>query len=102
VAELPWKWIKLLKVAPGESSTIRRGQTKLALTLQVHGTTTGKAFKSACNKCATKVSSAPPNFSLFDFAAKDGLVGITGGTARVAFRFRCLPYHHGTTDREYR
>lgn len=101
-AELLCAYIKLLGVATEEHSGVPRKQAKLALTLEVHGATTGTAFVSACQKCSTKVSSAPMGSSLFDFAAKGGLVGITGGIAQVAFRFRCMPYHHGTTDREYR
>jgi hypothetical protein len=85
-----------------QDSVIYLRQPGLILGLEVHGATTGTAFVSACHKCSTKDPSALPNWSLFDFAAKGGLVGITGGMARVAFRFRCLPFHHGTTDREYR
>lgn len=98
-AEPSWPYIRLLGVATEEHSS---RQAKLALALEVHGGTTGTAFVEACHKCSTKVPSASPSSSLFDFAAKGGLVGIAGGIARVAFRFRCLPFHHGTTDREYR
>ena len=81
---------------------MRRGEARLYLTLEVHGATTGTHFVSACRKCSTRASSGSPNSSLLDFAAKDGLVGITGGTAKVAFRFRCLPYHQRPADTEYR
>ena len=97
-----WTYIKLLGVAIEEHSGIPLRQSELALGLEVHGATTGTAFVSACHRCSTKVPSTSPSSSLFDFAAKGGLVGITDGIARVAFRFRCMPYHHGSTDREYR
>ena len=101
-AESLWTCIKLLGVTTEEHPGIPLRQAKLALALEVHGATTGTAFVSACHRCSTKVSPASPSSSLFDFTAKGGLVGIAGGIARVAFRFRCMPYHHGTTDREYR
>ena len=101
-AESLWTHIKLFGVATEEHFGIPLRQTKLALALEVHGATTGTAFVSACHRCSTRVPSASPSSSLFDFAANGGLIGITGGIARVAFRFRCMPYHHGTTDREYR
>jgi len=106
-AKLLGPHIRVLGIATEEltssqDSGIHLSQPGLILGLEVHGATTGTAFKSACHKCSTKVPSAPPNSSMFDFAAKGGLVGITGGMARVVFRFRCLPFHHRTTDREYR
>ena len=101
-AETSWPYIRLLGVATEEHSGISLGRAKLAVALEVHGATTGTAFASACHKCSTKVSSAPPNPSLFAFTATGGLVEITNGTAQVAFRFRCLPFHHENIDREYR
>ena len=94
--------IRLLSITTEGHSLIPLLPAGLVLVLEVHGATTGIAFVSACHKCSTKVPSTPPDTSLFIFAAKDSLVGITSGKARVAFRFRCLPFHHGTTDREYR
>ena len=94
--------LRLLCITTEEPSLIPLLPPGLVLVLEVHGATTGTAFLEACSKCSTKVPSTPPNSSLFNFAAEDGLVGITGGMARVPFRFRCLPFHHGTTDREYR
>lgn len=99
---LLWRYIKLLEAATEGHSGIPPRQAELTMGLEVHGATTGTPFVSACHKCCTRVPSAPPSSSLFDFAAKGRLVGIAGGVAQVAFRFRCLPFHHGTTDREYR
>ncbi len=97
-----WTRTKLFWAATEEHPGIPLRQAKLALALEVHGARGGTAFASACHKCSTRVSSAPPSSLLFDFASKGGLVGITAGVARVAFRFRCMPFHHGTTGREYR
>ncbi len=97
-----WTYIKLFGAATEENPGIPLGQDELTLALEVHGATTGTPFMSACQRCSTKVPAAPLNSSLFDFAAaKSGRVAITDGLARVAFRFRCLPFHHGNTDREY-
>jgi hypothetical protein len=101
-AALPWSYIRLPDFNPMIQSSIRSGQTTLDLVLEVHGATTGTAFVSACPQCSTRASSTSPNFSLFNFIAKDGLVEIQGNKARVAFLFLCFPGHHRTTDTEYR
>ena len=100
--ESPWTYIKLWGAAPEEHSEIPLRQAGPTLVLEVHGATTGTRIVSACYKCYTRFPSASPISSLFDFTAKGGLVGIEGGVARVAFRFRCMPFHHGGNDREYR
>ena len=101
-AELPWNYISVSSIKNTKHSSTRSGETSLDLALEVHGATTGTAFESACGKCSTRASSVSPNLSLFNFVAKDGLVEIKGGKARVGFRFLCLPGHRGTTDTEYR
>ena len=84
--------INPLSILTEKYSSNPRLPDRLVFKLEVYGATTETAFVSACHKCSTKVPSA----------LKDCLVGIAGEMARVAFRFRCLPLHHGTTDREYR
>ena len=101
-ANIPWKYIRVLNIGPAGHYRFRCGPASLDFALEVHGATTGRAFVSACNKCSAKDPPASCNLSLLDFTAKNGLVGITSGTARVAFRFRCLPRHHNTSDTEYR
>ena len=88
---------------------IRHKRASLDLVLEAFGATTGTPFTAACPKCSKKGPrcskkgpSGPPNYSLFDFVAKNILVEITEGNARIAFRFRCLARHHGTADTEYR
>ena len=108
-ATLPWEFIRVSNTGAVERSGIRRGRATLDLVLEVRGATTGTPFTSACLKCSKKgprcskkAPSGPPNYSLLGFVAKNNLVEITGGNARIGLRFRCLPRHHGTTDREYR
>ena len=97
----PWDSISVPENPSMRHAMIRGKRASLDLTLEVCGATTGTAFRAACDKCATKTSSAFPNQSLFAFVAKDGLIDIKGGKARVVFRFLCRPGHHGTTDTEY-
>ena len=100
-ASIPWDSIKVSENHSVKHSIILGKRASLELALEVCGATTGTAFRVACDKCATRTSSAFPNQSLFAFTAKDGLVEIKGGKARVIFRFLCRPGHHGTTDTEY-
>jgi hypothetical protein len=100
-ADLLWDHITISNIGPTGDSGIHRGDLGLELTLKVEGATTGTPFNFACIKCSKKAPSGFPNSSLFDFVAKEGLVWITKGKARIAFRFRCLPRHHGTRDTEY-
>ena len=100
-ASIPWGTINVSEKPSVRHSMIRGKRASLDLTLEVCGATTGTAFRVACDRCATRTSSAFPNRSLFAFFAKDGLVEIKGGKARVVFRFLCRPGHHGTTDTEY-
>ena len=94
--------IRISNIGPTGHSGIPREHLALELMLEVEGATTGTLFKNACIKCSKRALSGLPNPSPFDFVAKRGLVRITGGKARVAFRFRCLSRHHGTRDTEYR
>ena len=101
-ADLPSNYIRVSNVMPTEHLSICGGKPSLDLALEVCGATTGTAFMLVCEKCSTRASSTSPSFSLFDFIAKDGLIEIKNGKARVPFRFLCLPGHHGTTNTEYR
>jgi len=79
----------------------RRGRTVLDLRLEVVGATTGKALMSACRSCSIRESSPSTNLPMVDFVAKEDLINVKRGKAYIAFRFRCLPGHHGTMDEEY-
>ena len=100
-ASIPWDSIKVSENRSVGHPMIRGEGTSLTLALEVCGATTGTVFRFACGKCATRAPFASPNLSPFAFTAKDGLVKIKGGTARVVFHFLCRPGHHGTTDTEY-
>ena len=100
-ANIPWDSINVSEKPSVRRSMVGEKRASLDLTLEVCGATTRTAFRVACDKCATRTSLAFPNQSLFAFAARDGLVEIKGGKARVVFRFLCRPGHHGTTDTEY-
>lgn len=100
-ATIPWDSIEVTEKYPMKHSMIYGERTRLKLRLEVRGATPGTPFLFACAKCATRTSSACPNLSPFGFTAKDGLVKIKRGKARVVFRFLCRPWHHGTADTEY-
>ena len=78
------------------------GRTVLDLGLEVLGATTGKALMSACRQCSDRESSLLAGVSMVDFVAKNDLINVKQGKAYVAFRFLCLPGHHGPMDKEYR
>ena len=80
----------------------RSGRTILELRLEVLGATTGRALMSACHTCSVRESSASAGIPMVDFAAKEDLINLKNGKACIAFRFLCLPGHHGTMDKEYR
>ena len=73
----------------------------LDLTLEVRGATTGRVLKSACHACSIRESSSSSNLPIVDFVAQEDLIKVKGSKAFVAFRFLCLPGHHGTMDEEY-
>ena len=77
------------------------GRTVLDLNLEVLGGTTGKELMSTCRACSIRESDTPASASMVDFVAKEDLINLKNGKASVAFRFLCLPVHHGTTDEEY-
>jgi len=78
------------------------GRTILDLKLEVLGATTGKALMSACHACSVRESSPSAGVPMVDFVAKEDLINLEKGKACIAFRFLCLPRHHGTMDTEYR
>lgn len=74
----------------------------LDLKLEVCGATTGRALMFVCRECSVRESSSSANLPMIDFVAKEDLINVKGGKAYVAFRFLCLPGHHGIMDEEYR
>jgi hypothetical protein len=80
----------------------RRGRTVLDLELEVLGATTGHPFMSACHTCSIRESPSSASLSMVDFVSKEHLISVKQGKASIAFRFLCLPGHHGTMDKEYR
>src|SRR5258706_4325835 len=85
-----------------KKSGSRGGRTILDLRLEVLGATTSKALMSACHACFVRESSPPAGVPMVDFVAKEDLINLKQGKASIAFRFLCLPGHHGTMDKEYR
>jgi hypothetical protein len=79
----------------------RNGRTVLNLRLEVRGATTGRHLMTPCHMCSIRESPTSTNLSIIDFRAKDDLINVKGGKAHVAFRFLCLPGHHGTVDKEF-
>ncbi len=80
----------------------RGGRTVLDLRLEVLGATSGKALMFACRECSIRESSPTAGLSMIDFVAKEDLINVKRGKSTIAFRFHCLPGHHGTMDQEYR
>ena len=78
------------------------GRTVLDLSLEVVGATTGKALMFACHRCSDRESPSSTSVSMVDFDAREDLIDVKQGKASIAFRFLCLPGHHGTMDKEYR
>ena len=70
--------------------------------LEVLGATTDNPFMSACHTCSIRESPLSPNLSMVDFVSKEDLINVKQGKASVAFRFLCLPGHHGTMDKEFK
>ena len=73
----------------------------LDLTLEVRGATTGRVLKSACHACSVRESSPSSDLPIVDFVAQEDLIKMKSSKAFVAFRFLCLPGHHGTMDEHY-
>lgn len=94
--------IKVPKTKSVKAFGSRRGRTVLNLRLEVLGATSGRALMSACRECSIRESSPTASLPMIDFVAKENLINVKRGKATIAFRFHCLPGHHGTMDQEYR
>ena len=94
--------IKVPKTKSVRKSGSRRERTVLDLGLEVLGATTDNPFMTACHTCSIRESLLSPNLSMVDFVSKEDLINVKQGKASVAFRFLCLPGHHGTMDREFK
>ncbi len=101
-ADLPKYFIKIPNTKSVKRSGSRRGRTVLDLKLEVLGATSGKAMMSACRACSIRESSPSSSVPMVDFVAKEDLINVKQGKASIAFRFLCLPVHHGTVDEEYK
>jgi hypothetical protein len=99
--DLPEYCIKVPKTKSVKRSGSRLGRTVLDFRLEVLGATTGKALMSTCRACSTRESSLPASLLIVDFVAKEDLINVEQGKAYIAFRFLCLPGHHGSMDEEY-
>ena len=77
-------------------------RTVLDLRLEVLGATTGRSLMFACPKCSLRESPSSPKLSMIDFVSKEDLISVQQGKASIAFRFLCLPGHHGNMDEEYK
>ena len=93
--------IRVPKTKSVKKSGSRCGRTVLDLRLEVLGATSGKALMSACRECSIRESSVTACLPMLDFTAKEDLINVKRGKANIAFRFHCLPGHHGTMDKEY-
>ena len=93
--------IRVPRTKSVKKSGSRGGRTVLDLNLEVLGAITGKRLMSTCHACSTRESDPPASVSMVDFVAKEDLINLKNGKASVAFRFLCLPVHHGTMDEEY-
>ena len=77
-------------------------RTVLDLRLEVLGATTDSPLMFACHKCSLRESPSSPILSVVDFVSREDLISVQQGKASIAFRFLCLPGHHGTMDEEYK
>jgi len=94
--------IRVPKTNSVKKSGSRRKRTVLDLELEVQGATTGNPLMFACHKCSIRESpSSVQPLSMIDFVSKEHLINVNKGKADIAFRFLCLPGHHGTMDEEY-
>jgi len=95
--------IKVPKTKSVRKSGSRRKRTVLDLQLEVQGATTGNPLMFACHKCSIRESpSSTERVPMIDFVSKEDLIDVNEGKADIAFRFLCLPGHHGTMDEEYK
>lgn len=94
--------IKVPHTKSVRKSGSRNGRTVLDLRLEALGATTGKVLMSACHTCSNRESPSSAGVPMVDFVTKEDLIDVKQGKAHVAFRFLCLPGHHGTMDKEYR
>ena len=101
VIDTPGYCIKVPKTKSIKRFGSHDERSVLDLTLEVRGATTGRVLKSACHACSVRESSPSPKLPIVDFVAQEDLIKVKGSKAFVAFRFLCLPGHHGTMDEEY-
>ena len=101
VIDTPEYCIKVPKTKSVKRSGSHDERIVLELMLEVRGATTGRTLMSACHACSVRESSPSANLPMVDFVAKKNLINVRGGKADIAFRFICLPGHHGTIDEEY-
>ena len=94
--------IKVPKTKSVKRFGSRLKRTVLDLRLEVLGATTGSPLMSACYKCSVRESPSSSSISVVDFVSKEDLISVKQGKASIAFRFLCLPGHHGTMDEEYK
>ena len=94
--------IKVPKTKSVKKSGSRRERTVLDLGLEVLGATTDNPFMTACHTCSIRESPLSPNLLMVDFVSKEDLINVKQGKASIAFRFLCLPGHHGTMDKEFK
>jgi len=94
--------IRVPRTKSVKGSGSRRGRTVLDLQLEVLGATTGHPLMSACHTCSIRESPLSASLSMIDFVSKEHLINVKQGKAFIAFRFLCLPGHHGTMDKEYK
>jgi hypothetical protein len=97
----PGYCIRIPRTKSVKGSGSRCGRTVLDLELEVLGAMTGHPLMFACHTCSTRESSLPI-ISMIDFVSKERLIDVHQGKAFIAFRFLCLPGHHGTMDKEFR
>jgi hypothetical protein len=100
--DLPGYCIKVPKTKSVKRIGSRCGRTVLDLRLEVLGATTGKALSYACRACSIRESSPSASLPMVDFVSKEDLINVKQGKAYIAFRFLCLPGHHGSMDEEYK
>ena len=77
-------------------------RTVLDLMLGVVGATTDIDLMFACHKCSVRESPSSQFLPMVDFVSREDLISVQQGKASIAFRFLCLPGHHGTADEEYK
>ena len=94
--------IKVSKSKSVKSSGSRLKRTVLDLRLEVLGATTDSPLIFACHKCAFRESPSSSILPMVDFVSREDLISVKQGKASIAFRFLCLPGHHGTIDKEYK